>query len=579
MKLKIVIAVISVSILALIALSQIKRKPFAPAEDFPREALVYAQIADLPAFIRLWNESNFKEKYLESENFQDFKNRHLGLKLASRWQEFSDATGFPIDFEVLSGLTKTSATLAVYDIGKLDFVFIAPVSDEVFAATKFVQNQDKFQAETLNDETTIYRAKVEADRGRQKQELIFTHAKGRFILTTSEKLLTQTLANINAKVGKNSLADELSFKILSEKIEPRVAAVWVNQTALNEDYYFKRYWLMPDAERLKNIRAGIFDFSMEEGKLIERRKFLLTGNADFPVIKSAEKSLAYLHPNIPFYRLQAASDQTVDVAVQDTLFERTEISPETKSQKRYRYSSFNYSDDFSSSDYYHLSENFDETIDHVEEKMLVNTNQTEIKFADFLKVAAPQSVLTFTEPKIAPAPLFVEFRRATIFNLKLPAAFNREAFELAIEKKFSAQMMISAPDAQLKWETKSENDRVWREINLPMTGWKASYAIRDNELILTNNSDFLHEIISAHNLRRNEKTSFPATELTVLNLEQRETAYDRVFDELARKKAVYDFFTGNIKSLLDSISDVKKIEVRKNYSHNFLDEEIILHLQ
>ena len=47
--------------------------------------------------------------------------------------------------------------------------------------------------ETLENGTIVYRAKVEADRGRQKQELIFTNAKGRFVLATSEKLLAQTL--------------------------------------------------------------------------------------------------------------------------------------------------------------------------------------------------------------------------------------------------------------------------------------------------------------------------------------------------------------------------------------------------
>ena len=63
----------------------------------PRGALVYLQIEDLPGFIRLWNQSGFKENYLQSQNFDDLSKRHLGLKIASRWQEFSDALGMPID--------------------------------------------------------------------------------------------------------------------------------------------------------------------------------------------------------------------------------------------------------------------------------------------------------------------------------------------------------------------------------------------------------------------------------------------------------------------------------------------------
>jgi hypothetical protein len=236
MKLKIFIAILLVSAAAFIAVSQIRSEAFAPAGDFPREALVYVQISDLPAFIRLWNESKFKEKYLASDNFEDLKNRHLGLKLASRWEEFNAASGFPIDLETVSELAQNKAAIALYDIGKLEFVFITPVSDELFAASRFVQNQTNFEAETLGDGTIIYRKNVEADRGRQKQELIFTNVKGRFVLATSEKLLAQTLSNIEGKSAKNHLLDEPSFKALSEKTAPQTATVWVNQAALNKDY-------------------------------------------------------------------------------------------------------------------------------------------------------------------------------------------------------------------------------------------------------------------------------------------------------------------------------------------------------
>ena len=203
MKVKISIAVSAFLLLALITFSQIENKPFAPAKDFPRNALIYAQIADLPAVIKLWNESEFKETYTESENFLDFKNRHLGRKLASRWDEFNTATGFSIDLETVAKLANNQAAVAVYDIGKLEFVFIAPVSDELFAATKFFQNRDQFTAETLSDGTEIRRATVRADRGRQPQELIFANVKNRFILATSEKLFAQTLNNINGANGKN----------------------------------------------------------------------------------------------------------------------------------------------------------------------------------------------------------------------------------------------------------------------------------------------------------------------------------------------------------------------------------------
>ncbi|HLM00324.1 MAG TPA: hypothetical protein VK400_04655, partial [Pyrinomonadaceae bacterium] len=309
-----VVLLLLVSLAAFIAVSQVKSRAFAPAADFPRAALVYVETEDLPALIRLWNESKFKEKYLASDNFRDFKNRHLGLKLVARWAEFNAATGFPLDLEAVSGLAQNKAAIALYDIGRLEFVFIAPISEEAFAASRFVRNQTNFEAETLPDGTIVYRKAVEADRGRQKQELIFTGAKGRFVLATSEKLLAQTLNNIDGKAAaaKNRLIDEPSFQALLSrdgdgKNEARgsrsaTASVWVNQAALNKDYYFNRYWLMSDVESLENIRAGSFVFSTEEGKLIERRKFLPNQPQPNPAIIKSGESLAHLPENATFYR-------------------------------------------------------------------------------------------------------------------------------------------------------------------------------------------------------------------------------------------------------------------------------------
>ncbi len=145
MKKRIFIFGITVFAISLVVYTQLKREAFAPAEDFPRGALLYVQIEDLPAFIRLWNESEIKQNYLESENFAEFSNRHLGRKLASRWKEFNEAAGFDLDLETVSAFSQNRAAIALYDVGKLEFVFIAPVSDEIFTATKLFQNKEKFE--------------------------------------------------------------------------------------------------------------------------------------------------------------------------------------------------------------------------------------------------------------------------------------------------------------------------------------------------------------------------------------------------------------------------------------------------
>lgn len=576
MKVKILIIAALIAVAAFIALSQIKAKAFAPARDFPRGALVYVQINDLPALIKLCNESKFMEKYAASENFARFQNNHLGRKLASRWKEFGDASGFSFDSKTISGLAENKAAIALYDIGKLEFVFIAPMSEEIFAATKFLQNREKFTGETIDGETKIYRVSVEADRGRQRQELIFTNLKGRFVLATSEKLIVQTLRNIDNRETKNRLSDEPAFASLSEKISPHTAAVWVDQSALNTDYYFRRYWLMSDISDLENIRAGIFDFEIQQEKIVERRKFLLNKAESFSRIKTpvAEKLLSNLPADVPFYHLQTAGGETIYRAVRETIFDRAAIRENVARKDSHRYS-FDDFDDDDWRDYSFLSEKYDEIINDAGEDETTEKAESAFDFSKPFQAARPQAVLTFSEPEVSPAPRFIEFRRAAIFHLASPELFNQNEFETEIARMFAGQTMILAPDAKFVWETKSENGLKRRELNLPMLGWNASYVLRGSEIILTNRADFSSEISIAENEKSTRKIAESLTELTALDMTRKESAFDVIFAELTEKKIAGDFFTGNIASLLEVMSEVEKIEVARRYSPNLLEEEVV----
>nr|MBA3692338.1 hypothetical protein [Acidobacteriota bacterium] len=397
------------------------KREFAPAEDLPREAVVYVEFTDLPAFLQLWEKSELRQKYLESENFNSLKRRRLGLKLASRWQEFNEAVGFSLDLETVGGLAEKRAAIGIYDVGKLEFVFIAPVSSEIFTATKFFLNKEQFEEKLLENGTSVFSVDVAADRGRESQKLLFASVKERFVLATSEKLLLQTVNNINGKTNKNRLIDEPSFKSLTENLKPNLVSVWVSQTALNKDYYFKRYWLMPDTNKLKNIRAGIFGISLEGKKVVERRKFLLEKEVNTTKLNPTEmqKMLSFVTSNVSFYRLQTADAKTSVNAIFDCIFDRKiQIAKAEPRNYSPSYSFYDF-DDSEERDYEYLDRKFDETIDEAPEDNFKKSKVIEDKsyqsnLQNILQTANPQSVLTLTEPKNLPMPLFAEFRRATV---------------------------------------------------------------------------------------------------------------------------------------------------------------------
>jgi hypothetical protein len=575
MKVKFFAVLLFVTVVVFAALSQKKNEPFAQAKDFPRDALIYAQITDLPIFIKLWNESKLKAKYEGSQNFDEFQNHHLAMKLASRWEEFNASVGFPIDLETVAGLAENRAAVAVYDIGKLEFVFVAPMNDDIFNATKFVQNQASFEEQMLDDGTAFYSCDVEADRGRQKQKLLFANVQGRFVLATSQKLLMRTLNNINGKSKKDRLIDEPLFSNLSGKLAPNLVTVWVNQTALNNDYYFKHYWLMGDVKDLKNIRAGMFDFDIQEKKLVERREFLLN-DANVNTRFSAEKAnqmLALLPENIPYYRLQVANPKNLANSISATLFERKIDTENESGNYSHRYNDY-YFDDSDWHNYSSLDENYDENVDDVADENVTKINTKDDfspQILQSLKPANPHLILQTSRPQLLPEPLFAEFNRVTVFKLGTPENLNEVTLENLIAEEMKSRLMISAPNIRLNWVTKNENGQIWRELNPPSLGWGIAYTLRGNELFFSNNSTFLQEILTTKN--KELKSENALNELTVIRFDQRRRAFDEIMQRL-EKSNKNNFFTGNIASLLDTISEVQRIEIKRNYHENYLREEI-----
>ncbi len=596
MKLKLIVILFIFSAILLVY-SQSTDKPLAQAADFPRGALIYVQVADLPTFIKQLNESKLKQDYLESENYAEFTNRHLALKLASRWDEFNVGSGFSMDLNTLAGVSETRAAVAVYDIGRLDAVFVAPVNDEIFAASQFFQNQAHFQSNELEDGTVFYSAEVPADRGRQKQKLVFANFHGRFILATSEKLLLQTMANVNGTASKNSLADEPAFKSLSEKVTPHAATVWLDQVKLNDDYYFKHYWLSGNLEDLKKFRAGMFDFEMNENQWTESREFLLTetaaANGGQITARDADILSAMLPENMPFYKMQTIADKPEQLinSIENTLYDRFEQKRETQG-KSWSWQDYSYADYYSSgsderNDYSYLDDDYDEKIDDAEDAGVnENTNtapeiNAEKQFRNNLQAALaptnPSVALTAAIPQTLPAPLFAEFRNVTISTLRAPNNLNREILETALAAKLKNQLTVADTNTKLNWETKRENNKEWRELNLPMLGWGISYSMQGDKLIFSNSAEMLKDVIFSDKKVTETQLESRFDDLTVIRLDDKEHSFDEVMNGLAAensKDITNDFFAGNINSLLGVASKVSRIEISRSSSSNYLHEEL-----
>jgi len=589
--------------------AQRMNKDFEQAADFPRGALVYAQFQDLPALLKQWNESQLKARYLDSVSFQQMQSRHLAIKLLSRWEEFNTAAGFQIDLGVFGSLADNRAAIAVYDVGKLDLMLVAPMSDARFEACRFFQGKANFQENQLPDGGTYYLHDVEADRGRQKQHIAFAHTEGRFVLATSEKLLLRALANIKGQAKKDRLTDEPEFQSLARAVKPHFVTVWVQQSKLNDDWYFKHYWLMSDPADLKNIRAGMFDLEMQAGKWVEHREFLLNGkmaNVGPGLSKQALQKIERIIPaDTPFVQFHSVDNRSnlITDLVREALFDGKIETAKRENRVRWdRYSSEDFAVSSSDDEYYgnsrysYLSHKFNSEVDEEENESEVDDSGLrmagERRFALSLQMALqtarPTAAAKVVKPRAVEGMLFAEFARATIVSLQNPASLDRSALENAIGQLAASRLTIANASGSFVWKNRNGAGANWREMELPMLGRSVGYGLRGSELIISNNAELLGTLMTTRQAEQSLSSS-PLSELTIIRFSERKAAFDHIFESLEKPLITaywqqrrgedangpsQEFFSGEIASLLDVASPVGEVRIQRSYTNGRLREEV-----
>jgi hypothetical protein len=411
-------------------------------------------------------------------------------------------------------------------------------------------------------------------------------------------------------------------------------SVWVDQSKLNGDWYFKHYWLMRNPEQLKNLRACIFDLELQDGRWLERRDLLYApgktpGRSSIPG-PEAKRLAAMIPGGLPYFKLRALDEggQAASAAlIRDTFLDRL-AKHKTGRSENWKWQSYSDSDfgvapededeDVAQDDeglryesrYASLDDDYDSSIDDPGDAGIMEReeprdnplrDEAEGRFAASLEQtlapARPLWAANLTSPQTMRGPLFVEFRRAAIVTLRAPGSLNQGAFESAVSDAVRARLMTAGASASLKWTSADGQGQRWRQLELPLLGWQLCYALKGRELVVSNSFELLRSILAGEgqkNLPANFATDVATgvDDLTVINLDQRKQAFNDVFEKLdAQAVKEYwkrrgesgdgvaagtsqEFFSGNLSSLLGAASRVGRIEIKRNSLPDRLHEEI-----
>src|SRR5215469_17832041 len=125
---------------------QASRPPAAPLSPwFPAGSMLYLEAKDFSSLLADWNSSVEKRAWVGSSNYEVFSRSRLFLRLQGAADQFSAAAGLPPDMDFLSQVAGRHSAIALYDIGNLQFLYVAHLPSAKSMQTRLWQSRAKFE--------------------------------------------------------------------------------------------------------------------------------------------------------------------------------------------------------------------------------------------------------------------------------------------------------------------------------------------------------------------------------------------------------------------------------------------------
>lgn len=273
----------------------------APSQLFPQGALVYWETTNLKDFLVWWKNSDIKKDWEKSTNYRVFENSRLYLRLKERVSDF-EKDKYQFSLDNLIKLAGKRSAVAIYDIGELKILAVTetPLADA--ALNELWISRNKFTEKKFNNQ--VYYAEP------QEGKLVFAYAKPFFVVSTESGLLEQFLTNVNATDQQLTLGQSEKFKACyPQNGTASLFSIFVDQESLNQNRYFKKYWIHQNVKDLTAIRSAWIDFVAEPSGLSEQRHFALSnGNANSNNSSAQDLTKAFKQLNADFLSIEPNPD-------------------------------------------------------------------------------------------------------------------------------------------------------------------------------------------------------------------------------------------------------------------------------
>lgn len=307
---------------ALIAVGALELKT-APSPDpaslLPEGALLSIQAKDFGSLLHDWNNSEEKRSWIQGGNFQSFSRSRLYERLSQAQDEFSTVATVAPDATLLESVAGQESCLGVYDIGKLEFVYITRMNAAKIESTPLwlVRNKFEHRSEAGSD---FYVRKDSAS----SRTAAFASRGGWLILGTREDLVAGVLDRLAGKDEHNLAAESWYAEAVKQAGEPGELRMTLNLAKIVPSPYFRSYWIQRNITEMKEYSSAVSDLR-REGAVYREERVLLRREATVAGAQADVKSVAALVPDDSVLSLAQSSpdpEQTLNVLKEELLERR-----------------------------------------------------------------------------------------------------------------------------------------------------------------------------------------------------------------------------------------------------------------
>lgn len=300
--------------------------PVAASRDLdmlaPEGALLYIQARNFSGLLKAWNDSPEKAEWLQSSSLSSFSQSRLFLRLQHFFQRFGEAAGMPADMDFLTNVAGDESALALYDIGKIQFVYITHLPSREFLHSDLWQARNKLQSRFAGNVTYF----LGSDE-RAKQVVTFAIAGDYLVLATREDLMVRTLQLLDKQPDRSLAQDSWYSSAVAAAPKTRGDLRMVlDLKKITVDPHFRTYWIQQNITEMQEYTAAVSDLYCQ-GNVYREERVLLRNNHAEPAGSGKQSDvvaglLRMVPSGVGFYQAQAANPEEALEAMEDIILPR-----------------------------------------------------------------------------------------------------------------------------------------------------------------------------------------------------------------------------------------------------------------